>query len=342
MQEEALPRLHGLFPSTRWHSWGYRREDHSAYFTATILQGLLSLEHCLLPEEKSLLEKIRLRACEGLGPFRNSHGLDRYNFWGTKPAKHFPNGYILRHFPHLRPPDDTDDSVMIYQMQKRTEAEALWLKNHIDDYANGSRGWVSNCPEEYRELRAWCTFFCENMPFGFDACVISNILYFHRLYGFEVNFKEQDSVKYLSQMLRNKDHLRRPGELSPYYPETSTILFHLARLLSAFQVDGLEDKRRTIEREIEKLLLSPLRKNERTLLEVAWLRLTASKPPVFSGADRKEPFTFFVLPLTQEYEGGFLRWLAKKRITHIRFACEAHELALQLEKAILIRGLGTA
>ncbi len=334
-----MPRLRGLFPSFRQHPWGYRREDYSAYFSACILQGLISLENQLLPAEKELLETMRQRACQGLQPFRNSHGLDRYNFWGTKPARHFPNGYILRHFPHLRPPDDADDSVMIYQIQKRPAEEALWLKNHIDEYANGSRAWVSNCPEEYREFRAWCTFFCRDMPLGFDACVIINILYFNRLYNFDLNYKEQDSVRFLKLMLENRDHLRRPGEVAPYYPETATIFFHLARLISTFTIPGLSEKKRQLEREIEKLLRSPLRKTERILLEIAWIRLTASSPPAFSGADRKESFAFFVLPFTQEYEGGFLRWLAKKRITHIRFGSEAHELALQLEKAILLRGL---
>jgi len=339
IQERAIPKLNGLFPSTRWHPWAYKREDNSAYFTASLLQGLMGLEKVLHQDEKEILEKLRLNACNGLAPFRNSHGLDRYNFWGTKPAGHFPNGYILRHFPNLRPPDDSDDSVMVYLMQKRSWEEALWLKKHIDENANGNRKWVSNAPEEYRELRAWCTFFCLNMPLGFDACVIINILYFNRFYGFDVNFREQESVKFLSIMLRNKDHIRRAGEIAPYYPETSTILFHLARLLGAFRIDELESRRKQVERDIENLLLSSLRKTERTMLEVAWLRLTGTKPPGFSGTDKKEAFAFFVLPFTQEYEGGFLRWLAKKRITHIRFGCEAHELSLDLEKEVLMRNV---
>lgn len=320
-------------------SLGYRRQDHSAYFTAIIFQGLLCIRHLMEDDEKDLLEKMRMKACEGLSPFRNSHGLERYNFWGTNPAGHFPNGKLFRHIARLRPPDDADDSVMIYQLQKRPAEEALWLKNHIDEYANGSRAWVSNCPEEYRELRAWCTFFCRDMPLGFDACVISNILFFNRLYDFEVNFKEQDSMHYLSLMLSNKDHLLRPQEVAPYYPETATILFHLARLLAFFQPEGLENRRKQVVRDVEKMLKKPLRKVERLLLEIAWLHLTATIPPVYTGRDRQDPFAFFVLPLTQEYEGGFLRWLARRRLSHIRFACPAHEVALQLEKEILLRAI---
>lgn len=339
IQSDSFPLLKGLFPSERWHPWGYRRQDRSAYFTAIILQGLLSIQHLLNEKEKEMLEIMRLKACEGLTPFRNSHGLDRYNFWGTNPAGHFPNGKLFRHVPRLRPPDDADDSVMIYQLQKRRADEALWLKDHIDEYANGSRAWVSNCPEEYRDLRAWCTFFCRDMPLGFDACVISNILFFNRLYKFEVNFKEQDSVRFLNLMLSNKDHLNRPQEVAPYYPEPATILFNLSRLLAFYPPEGLEGRRKQVSRDVEKMLLKPLRRMERLLLEIGWLHLTATVPPVFKGTDRQDSFAFFVLPLTQEYEGGFLRWLARRRLSHIRFSCKAHEIALELEKEILIRSI---
>ena len=94
-----------------------------------------------------------------------------------------------------------------------------------------------------------------------------------------------------------------------------------------------------MEKEIEKMLLLPLRKLERLLLEIAWMHLTAATPPVFTGLDKSDPFAFFVLPLTQEYELGFLRWIARKRLSHIRFSCDAHEHALQLEKAILLRAI---
>jgi hypothetical protein len=177
------------------------------------------------------------------------------------------------------------------------------------------------------------------MPLGFDACVISNIIFFNRLYNFEVNFKEQDSMRYLSLMLSNKDHLNRPQEVAPYYPEPATILFHLSRLLTFFQPEGLEVRRKQVVRDVEKMLLKPLRKMERLLLEIAWLHLTASMPPVFKGTDRQESFAFFVLPLTQEYEGGLLRWMARRRLSHIRFACPAHEIALELEKKILLRSI---
>jgi hypothetical protein len=339
IQEEARPELNGLFPSQRWHPWGYRRSDHSAYFTAIIIQGLLQLEDRMEEEEKAQLEFIRQKACPGLAPFRNSHGLDRYNFWGTNPAAHFPNGKLFRHIPRLRPPDDADDSVMIYQIQKRPAEEALWLKNHIDEYANGNRFWVSNCPEEYRDFRAWCTFFCRDMPPGFDACVISNILFFNRIYKFEPNFKEQDSIRYLNLMLQKKDHLLRPEEVAPYYPETATILFHLARLLAICPPAGMENRRKQLMKEMEQMLGKPLRKMERLLLEIAWLHLDSSRPPVFKGRDRDAPFAFFVLPLTLEYENSLLRWLARRRISHIRFSCPAHEIALELERSILLRPL---
>jgi hypothetical protein len=339
LQLSSMDRLSGLFPSFRWHPWGYRREDHSAYFTATLMHSLLRLENFLQPEEARRLEAIRQRACAGLEPFQNKQGLPRYNFWKTNPPGHFPNGRWFNRIESLRPPDDADDSVMIYQLQKRSNEEAIWLKEHIDSYANGSRKWVMNAEPDYKNLRAYSTFFAKDMPLGFDACVIANILYFNRLYGFEENFKEQDSVAYLVKMLRRKDHIRKPGRVSPYYPETTTILYHLAKLMSRFSIPALNERVWHVESDLEEYLKKPLGATERLMVESAWMWLSRKLPPEGQPENARKPFAFFVLPLSLEYPGKFAGWLAEKPFSHIRFGCPALELAMRLENRILRRAL---
>jgi hypothetical protein len=339
IQETAFDRLAGLFPSTRWHPWGYRREDNSAYFTATLYQNLARLIPDLTPSEQIILEQIREKACLGLAPFRNKQGLERYNFWKTNPSGHFPNGRFLNARENLRPPDDVDDSVMIYLLQNRSEPDARWLKDHIDSYANGSRKWVMNVPSAYKNLRAYCTFFSRDMPLGFDACVITNVLYFNRFYGFETNFKEVDSVEYLIQMFRRKDHVRKPYRVSPYYPETTTILYHLARLMSQFPIPALQEREWQVVSDLEETLAKPLGLIERQMTENAWMWMTNTLPPPPGPVLEKKPFVYFVLPLTLEYPGIMANWLAQKRFSHIRFSCPALEIAIELENQILRRKL---
>jgi len=291
-----------------------------------------------------VVEAMRKKACQGVKPFQNKQGQARYNFWQTNPGRHFPNGKILGRWDYFRPPDDADDSVMIYQMQKRNSIEALWLKKHIDAYANGSQKWIQNTLPPYRKLRAFATFFSKDMPLGFDACVICNILYFNLKYGFEPTIQDQESIFYLVEMLERKHHINCPQKVSPYYPHTSVICYHLARLLSAFALPELGVYRESLLQLLESYGVGvktlQMGYPEQKLLENAWMWLSGKPVPetwwtksTFAKADTV--FYFFVLPLTLEYEGWIPQFLAHKRLSHIRFRCEALQIALQVENEVL-------
>ena len=341
IQLEAMAEQKGLFPSTRFHPLGYRRKDYSAYFTATLLHSLARLNDYLSADEQEVLEQIRQKASEGVSPFQNKQGLQRYNFWQTNPGRHFPNGKFLGRWDYFRPPDDVDDSVMIYQIQDRTREEALWLSQHIDSYANGSKKWIRNTPNSYKKLRAYCTFFSKDMPLGFDACVITNVLYFNLLHNFEQKVQFADSVQYLCLMLEQKDHLNQPQKVAPYYPHTSIILYHLAKLMSWFKIPELEKFRNSIVEDIGRLLQSSLKKPERVMVENAWMWMCKSLPVSGKKPDLVRPFYFFVLPLTLEYEGTVSQSLAHNRLTHIRFHCEALEVAFEIENEVLRKTFGS-
>ena len=335
IQEESFQDLKGLFPSQRSHPFGYKREDYSAYFTATLYHSLARLIPYLSENEKEILENIRQKACFGVSPFQNKQGLPRYNFWQTNPGRHFPNGYLLGRWDYFRPPDDVDDSVMIYQLQNRNKEDAFWLKQHIDSYANGSKKWIKNTPDSYKKLKAHCTFFCKDMPLGFDACVISNVLYFNYLFQFPPTENDLASVFYLRQMLERKDHILRPEKVAPYYPHSSIIFYHLAKLMNNFQIPELEKFRVEIKNQMAEVLQKPLFKTERTMLENAWMWLFKSLPPVYISENRKGKFYFFVLPLTLEFEGWIPQFLAHQRISHLQFHCEALEIAFEIENLTL-------
>lgn len=315
-------------------SWGYEREDDSGYFTATLLESLLRLEHRLEADEKEVLEAIRQRACLGFPPFQNKQGLPRYNFWKTNPGRHFPNGYLLGRWDRFRPPDDVDDSVMYYLVQKRSPEEAAWLMAHIDSYANGKRKWVRDVDPEYARLGAWCTFFCKDMPLGFDACVLANVLYFQQRFELPETEASRASRQYLETMLKQRDHLLRPRHVAPYYPHTSIILYHLARLLEFYPIPELEVFRADLLRDTADCLHQSLLPAERNMLEATWLALGGKPDDLPQGARKEGRFAFFVLPMTLEYEGTWAKTLARQPWTHIRFHCPALELGFALEVAI--------
>jgi hypothetical protein len=208
---------------------------------------------------------------------------------------------------------------------------------HIDSYANGEKKWIKNTPKSYQKLNAWCTFFCKNMPLGFDACVISNVLYFNLLHGFPKNRQYYDSIDYMVQMLVKKDHLFLPQKVSPYYPHASIILYHLAKLLSSFEISEFLPFKDDIQSQMIEILERPLFGPEKTMLENAWMWLFETTPPDSPIENKKGRFYFFVLPLTLEFEGKIPQLFAHNRWSHIRFHCEALEIAFNIENQVLRR-----
>ena len=337
IQNLHFNKLKGLFPSERSHPFAYKREDYSAYFTATLYHSLSRLIPFLEESEMQILEEIRARACLGVSPFQNKQGLNRYNFWQTNPGKHFPNGYVLGKSDFFRPPDDVDDSVMIYQLQKRNAEDSIWLMQHIDSYANGEKKWIKNTPEPYQKLEAWCTFFSKDMPLGFDACVLSNVLYFNLLHTFLKSKQYHDSLRYLILMLERKDHIFQPEKVSPYYPHSSIIIYHLAKVISSFEVPELDVFKEELQFQILEIFKTPLFQVEKTMLENAWIWLFKTAVPELATPIKNGRFYFFVLPLTLEFEGKIPQMLAHNRLSHIRFHCEALEIALTIENLVLKR-----
>jgi hypothetical protein len=63
--------------------------------------------------------------------------------------------------------------------------------------------------------------------------------------------------------------------------------------------------------------------------------MSKSLPDSDQKSDEKGTFYFFVLPLTLEYEGWLPQFLAHNRLSHIRFHCEALEVAFEIENIIL-------
>lgn len=297
----------------------------------------MRLDPFLGESEKVILEEIRKTACKGVAPYQNKQGLARFNFWETNPGRHFPNGMLLGRWDYFRPPDDVDDSVMIYQMQNRNRDEAFWLKQHIDSYANGSRKWIRNTPEPYLKLRAFSTFFSWDMPLGFDACVISNVLYFNMHFGFEKTPQDVDSMKYLTQMLERGDHIEMPEKVAAYYPHPSIIYYHLVKLMERFDPVELQPFKNQLVEEMAELLETELIAEERIMLENAWMWLTRQLPLEPKRKSKKGTFYFFVLPLTLEYEGWLPQWMAHQRWSHLRFECKALEMAFGVENAVLRR-----
>ncbi|GAB4002354.1 hypothetical protein GCM10028807_60860 [Spirosoma daeguense] len=330
----------GLFAAFRSNeTLRYRRADTNVFFTAITVFTLQNLRATLSPESQQLVDRIRERAKLAYPMFQNKDGLQTYNFWPTRPSRHFPNGYIFGRFEHFRIPDDIDDTSMVFLTTNPLRSEQLWLKEKLTMHANGSqRQRIRNTYPDYQHLRAYSTWFGKNMPVDFDACALSNMLYCIYAYDLPRNEHDTDSLTYLRSIVESERYVVNPFQCAPHYARTSLIIYHLARLVRDFTIPELEPIVGTLRSDARQLLRSAPNRVEQLILAISLIRL--GDTPIRIDLERIEQdfttFHFFVAGLLTAYEQPMLRYFADRPITQMRWQCEAHNWSLVAEYLSMI------
>ena len=324
----------GLFPSVRSNpAIGYRRPDTNVFFTAITVFTLRQLHLLVSPESQQLIDQIQERAVATYPLFRNKDGLNTYNFWPTRPSQHFPNGYLFRHFDHFRIPDDIADTAMVYLTIQPTSNELNWLNDKLAQHANGTTRQIQTTFADYRDLRAYSTWFGKNMGIDFDACAISNMLYCLYQYGLSLDEHGTDSLTYLRAVVESGRYVSEPFRCAPHYARTSLIIYHLSRLIAAFNPPELASIHPRLVADAYQLLSQTTNRLEQIVLSTSLLRL-GEHPPAVEVANIEQDFNtfhFFIAGLLTAYEQPFLRHWADRPITQMRWQCEAHCWALVVE-----------
>ncbi|GAB3549420.1 hypothetical protein [Spirosoma fluminis] len=326
----------GLFPAVRRNPLiFYQRPDTNVFFTAITVFTLQQLRSQVSASAQQLIDQIQTKARAAYPTFRNKDGLNTYNFWPTKPSQHFSNGYIFRHFDHFRIPDDIDDTAMVYLTTDPSADDLGWLKSKLSQHANGdpSQPPIRNTYGDYRNLKAYSTWFGKNMPIDFDACVLSNILYCIYQYDLPRNQHDADSVTYLRSVVESGRYQAEPFRCAPHYARTSLIIYHLARLMAAFPIPELVAIRTRLISDAKKELTRTKNRLEQIVLAIALLRL-GERPSVVDLSNIEQDFAsfhFFIAGLLTAYEQPLIRRFADRPIMQMRWQCEAHNWALITE-----------
>lgn len=330
----------GLFPSYRSHpTFGYRRPDTNVFFTACTVFTLQALRPHVSAASQALIDQIRARATVAYGLFRNKDGLNTYNFWPTRPSRHFPNGHVFRRFDHFRIPDDIDDTAMVYLTTDPTPNELNWLKIKLAQHTNLAQRSIRNTYSDYRGLRAYSTWFGKNMPVDFDACALSNLLYCLYQYDLPRDDHDRDSLTYLRSIIETGRYVAEPFRCAPHYARTSLIIYHVARLVAAFNPPELAPIRARLIQDANAQFAAVTNRLEKILLATSLLRL--GQRPSFIDLTNIEAdfgtFHFFVAGLLTAYEQPGLNRLAASPLVHLRWQCDAHCWALVAEYVAVSR-----
>ncbi|WP_420150794.1 hypothetical protein [Spirosoma sp.] len=325
----------GLFPAVRSNAMiGYQRADTNVFFSAITVFTLQNLRLSVSLESRKQIDQIQQRVVKAYPLFRNKDGLNTYNFWPTRPSRHFPNGYVFHRFEHFRIPDDIDDTAMVYLTTEPVRADQLWLKEKLAQHANGSQPQrIRNTYPEYRQLRAYSTWFGKNMGVDFDACALSNMLYCICYYGLPRNQHDTDSLTYLRAIVESERYVAEPFRCAPHYARTSLIIYHLARLMTAFDIPELRPIRSRLITDAKQELARATNRIEQIILTTSLLRFGETGPTIPLERIEQDfmPFNFFIAGLLTAYEQPLLRRFADRPIVQMRWQCEAHSWALVAE-----------
>ncbi|TDE18486.1 hypothetical protein [Dyadobacter psychrotolerans] len=329
----------GIFPAYRVNnSIAYNRPDTTIFFSAIIAFTLQSIR----PKTSAVIHKKIDLICEkviGNYPdFQNKDGLKTYNFWKTIPSRHFPNGNLFRHFEHFRIPDDIDDTAFVYLTTKPSQEELLWLKEKLKLHANGVRQWIKNTYPEYKSLKAYSTWFGKNMYIEFDVSVLCNMLYCVFKYELPLNENDEASLLYVRSVIETDRYLRVPFRCAHQYPRTALIIYHVARLIAAFDPEILKEIRKKLIYDTVKLLNTATHAMDRVILSTSLLRLGVKPERIltenFTAEDFKG-FYFFIAGLLTAYENPVVYKMSNLPIFHMQWICEAHCWTLLAEYEVL-------
>jgi hypothetical protein len=325
----------GIFPAYRDNSLiGYNRPDTTIFFSAIITFTLQSIRENAATETQEKIDYIISKVIQNYPDFQNKDGLKTYNFWKTKPSKHFPNGYIFRHFEHFRIPDDVDDTAFAYLTSNPDRTEILWLKEKLKQHANGSRQWIQNTYPEYRKLKAYSTWFGKNMYIEFDVCVLTNILYFIFRNDLPLDEHDHDSLEYIRSVIITDRYLHVPFRCAHQYPRTPLIIYHISRLIAAFDPLLLQSIKEKLIDDTLKLLKETKSPMDKVILSISLLRFGIRTERIqiekFTRNDFKG-FYFFIAGLLTAYENKILYKISGNELFHMHWLCEAHNWTLLAE-----------
>ncbi len=311
--------------------------DNNNFFTAV---GVFALENMLpgLPaEDKSTALQIIQNAQRSFPFFKNKDGLPFYNFWPTN-AVIMPHTYYFKYLKSVfGEGEDADDAVMSLMASGADDSTSSVLKQRLIEVSNLSQKKIISTYPEYREIPAYSTYLGYRMTPDFDFGVHCNVLYFMLEKKLPLVKQDSATIHLLAEMIRNREYMKAPVYLSPYYVKSSVLLYHISRLLGRFSIPELDAYKPQLIADMKNKLNKTNGLMDKIILSTSLLRLGANPPPVnISSIDEFEKsnqskFIFFQARAAFSYPAPFKQIFLHWSYICYYFYCPAYNKILWLE-----------
>lgn len=272
----------GMFPSYRQcagfpHNY---QPDNNIFFTAITAFTLNNLQQYLGASQKTQVQEMISNAIPAYEHYRNKTGQPYYNFWPTH-ARILPHSYFIKYLSHLLAQgEDADDSVMILMAASNNNSDNIALKSRMVEVSNLSRRKINSTYKRYRDIPAYSTYLGQKMHPDFDFAVQCNVLYFMMEKKMPLIKQDSATIELLALMVKNREYMRTPVYISPCYVKPSILIYHISRLMGAFNIAQLQPYKDQLIADAKRLLRRNLNTMEEILLRTSLLRLGYEAPPL--------------------------------------------------------------
>ncbi len=267
----------GMFPAYRQcagfpHNY---QPDNNIFFPAITAFTLKSLTPYLNSENKTRSLQIIRNTAVAYPHYRNLTGKPFYSFWPTN-ARILPNAFFINRLNGvLAQGDDADDSAVILIASDDNENDNRDLKEKLVQASNLKKRKINSTFKKYRTIPAYSTYLGEKMHPDFDFAVQCNILYFNFEKKLPLVKEDSATILLLSEIVKNREYMKRPVYISPSYNKPSVLIYHVARLMGAFHIRELELYKEQLITDAYLVLAKATNIMDRIILRTALLRLGA-------------------------------------------------------------------
>jgi len=309
----------GSFPSFREckgvpHNY---KPDNNIFFTAISIFSLRNMLPQLNAADKKIAMQIIDSAQKAFPYYRDKTGLPFYSFWPNGKGI-LPHAIFINKIKMIDMGQDADDAVMSLMATGANDSTCFALKERMLQVNNGNRKKTNSTYRRYRNIPAYSTWLGYKMKPDFDLSVHCNILYF--MLDKKLPLVKQDSatIQLIAQILHQRDYIKSPLYISPFYVRRPVLMYHLSRLMGGFDIRELQPYKAQLITDIQDEFSKTNSLMDRIILSTSLLRLGVKPDPIDipsiatfekSGTDK---FVFFQARAAFSYPSPikqvFLHW----------------------------------
>ncbi len=233
--------IDGIFPSyiNASRKFKTKKKDNTIFYNALIAYVLKDNYNRFSPAQRITCDSIITRSLRAAAYFKNKTR-NTYNFWRTDTAVKFNYSWWLPIFKgNSALPDDMDDTVLGLLLNSENKDSAEALHRFMQAYTNNNPP-LKTTYKIYQNDSAYSTWFGKKFPVVFDVSVMCNVLSFVQQNNLQWTKADSASLKHIITIIQRNDIVKHAAFVSPYYANTSIILYHLARLMSIKPIAELE------------------------------------------------------------------------------------------------------